>query len=136
MALSVFPDLLTYGFFAPLILRVAVGCFFLITGYRMLGASRRVAMQSALESRLGTLSPILVWGVTLSYLIVGALLLVGYVTQVAALLGLVIALKSLWICRTHPSLAGQSRFFYILLAAIMLSLLLTGAGARAFDLPL
>ena len=64
------------------------------------------------------------------------MLAAGYYTQIAALLGAIGAFKAFLFTKRYPEIIPFSRSTYILLIAILLSLLLTGAGAIAFDLRL
>ncbi len=67
--------------------------------------------------------------------IVGLLLFVGLATQWAALAAIVVVLKHAFIFRNHPA-RPLPPSTYILLAIIAATLLLSGAGLKAFDLPL
>ena len=69
-------------------------------------------------------------------LLVALGLLLGFYTQVAAILGVIICLKVLLVKRGLRHVSPLSHLGYALLALICLSLLFTGAGAFAFDLPL
>ncbi|MDZ4226241.1 MAG: DoxX family membrane protein, partial [Patescibacteria group bacterium] len=76
------------------------------------------------------------WLSIVFHIAVGAMLFFGYYTQIAALLGLVGSLKGIVLGKSYAQVFVYSRATYILLAAICFSLLLSGAGAFAFDLPL
>jgi len=65
-------------------------------------------------------------------LAIGVILLVGAWTQAVALLGLLVILGWIFIHRTRP----VSRVEALLLLIIVLSLVVTGPGPYAFDLPL
>lgn len=72
----------------------------------------------------------------LTELIAGSLLLLGFYTQIGALILVVLSLKMLvWnSCFSHPAI--PSRLTYLLLLGCGLSLFITGGGAFAFDLPI
>jgi uncharacterized membrane protein YphA (DoxX/SURF4 family) len=72
----------------------------------------------------------------ISEIIIGTMFVFGAFTQYAALLLIILSLKMLvWRNRfTHISI--PQRITYILLIAISVSLLITGAGAFAVDLPI
>jgi len=112
-----------------------VGIFFLMAGFRHLGKGRVAAVEE-LSSRLGSLAKggVVVFGTV--EIVVALLLIVGLFTQIAALLGIVIALKMLWFGETYPRFIHHEKATYLLLLVILLSLLVTGAGAFAIDLPL
>ena len=131
--LNPFPDLLVLGFFAPTIVRVAAAALFLYAGY--IHWQKREAISNTAFPIVGK-SPVVAWVSVVFHLGVGAMLLFGYYTQIAALLGLVGSLKGLVLAKAYAGVFFYSRATYILLAAICFSLLLSGAGAFAFDLPL
>lgn len=85
---------------------------------------------------VGYMRPWIVWmsaGITG---IVGCMLAVGLFTQAAAILGALIVLKHGIGTYWYPSIMPLSRGTYALLFVMCVSLLITGAGAIAFDLPL
>lgn len=143
--LNPFPDLLVLGFFAPLILRVSVGLLFLWMSYEHVYKRREAIITSVqtnppgpllLKPYFGPFTSYIVWAIGAVELVVGAALVVGYFTQVASLLGIVLVLKKLYFKKHYSDIALLSVPTYLLLLAIFLSLLLSGAGALAFDLPL
>jgi len=69
-------------------------------------------------------------------LIAGTMFILGFYTQIAALLLLEISIKMLLFRKVfiHPSI--PSSFTYLLLLGIGLTLFITGAGVFAFDLPI
>jgi uncharacterized membrane protein YphA (DoxX/SURF4 family) len=71
-----------------------------------------------------------------SDVVVGALLVVGAWTQIAALFAILFSGKSLLIRKSLHAILPLSRGTYALLVGMGLSLLLSGAGGFAFDLPL
>ena len=69
-------------------------------------------------------------------LIVGGALIAGAYTQLAAIAGAMLALKYFIWKRRYPHFFPLSRSASALLFVICLSLIVTGAGAFAMDLPL
>ena len=132
--LNPFPDLLSLSFFAPFLLRVMLGVWLVLSSCRHF--KRRGELATVLASRFGALGQIAVWLIIFVECAVGAALVAGFYTQIAALLSGAYALKLLYFRRLSPGLAQESAWFYILVAAISLSLLVTGAGAFAVDVPL
>lgn len=112
--LNPFPDLLVLSFFAPTLLRVAAAAAFLYAAYTLYQHGNKHGLVVAL------------------LFAVGAALLAGYYTQYAALAALVLLALELW----QRTMRILPRSTLLLLVVICLSLLLTGAGALAFDLPL
>jgi|TARA_Y100000310_G_scaffold122869_2_gene121625 uncharacterized membrane protein YphA (DoxX/SURF4 family) len=133
--LNPIPELLTLGFFAPFILRVVAGLIFLSLGYRH-AVKERAATTAAVNERWGQVGTFFVWYLGIAEVTAGLLILLGLWTQIGAVIGAVIAVKMLLLKRKHAVLAKESTAFYGLLLAICLSLLISGAGALAFDLPL
>jgi uncharacterized membrane protein YphA (DoxX/SURF4 family) len=134
--LSVFPGLLTYGILAPVVLRVTVGYLFVRMGH-LHGFKLRGQYLGELRARWRPgFSKFFIWYLALFEIVVGLLLIIGLFTQVAALVGAIIALKLPFLKRMNLSLARESGSYYALLFVICISLVVTGAGAFAIDLPL
>lgn len=131
--LSLFPSLLDFSFFAPTLLRITVGLLLIIEGYRRYRAPQRTKQALA---RLGSLAPIGLYAIVASELLIGASLVLGFLMQLGALLGLILALKMVFLRSYFPGLSSHSRSYWVLIAAVCAALTLTGAGAIAFDLPL
>ena len=134
--LSVFPDLLFLDPLAPFFLRVTVGIIFLLMGYNHLTRERREGLASDLRLKWGATGTFFIWYLGIFEVITGLFLIIGFLTQIAAIVGGVITLKLLYGRKKYPKIAPQGSSFYIILFVICLSLLLTGAGAFAIDLPL
>jgi uncharacterized membrane protein YphA (DoxX/SURF4 family) len=128
------PDLLVFGLLAPFLLRVAVGLMFLNAGIKKL---RRRSWMIALFERKN-LTPAAVYSSVFGAVEVvsGALLAVGLLTQIASLVTLAVSVFMLYEKSTYPAETPGSRGVFLLLCVISLSLLFSGAGAFAFDLPL
>ncbi|MCH7529660.1 DoxX family membrane protein [Patescibacteria group bacterium] len=132
--LNPFPDLLVLSLLAPFILRIVVGVILLKSGYaRITSGGTRSAIDIANQWRASMFSP--AWYLGAIEIIAGVFLIVGFLTQIAALVGGLIAIKAI---ARKGGLAGavRTKAFYVLMLVICVSLLLTGAGALAFDLPL
>lgn len=118
--LTLFPQLLDFGFFAPLILRLVVSLFMLYLGYKRYGKQYK-------------------W-TSILYLLSGSLVLLGVYTQLAAIIGIAMLkfdmYTNFWKNRNVAPVSVEKYFLYGIAIVILLSLLLTGPGALAFDLPL
>lgn len=112
---TLFPQVFTYAFFAPAILRIVVAIV-------IIGAARK----SFREGKRGK-----VIGVGLG--ILSGLLFLGLITQLTAVFAI---LNIVWLNfqKKTPSLF-HNRTIMILTFAILLSLFVTGPGALAIDLP-
>lgn len=131
--LSLFPELFTYSFFAPTVLRLALAffCFIAIRDMR-----RR---EADMQARWGSLTSTLLWFHHIAFAALGILFLVGLYTQLAALIGIIAALKGIVLKRMAPRFAlwaPRGTLVYLFVLAVSFSLLLLGPGFLAFDLPL
>lgn len=114
--LSIFPDLLTFSMVGPFLVRFGIALFVLYLG--------RERLQKPYSF------------VAVLYFACGVLLLVGLYTQIAALLGIVI-LKLEFYGKQNGIFSDMPMFFlYTISILSLLSLLFTGPGFLAFDLPL
>lgn len=131
--LNTFPHLLDYAFFAPTIIRIAVSLVLLYVAYSSYARQSEIAqMRFPIVGQTKAAS----WISVTFYAAVGAMLLFGYYTQIAAIFALVALVKSFILKKQYPRLIPLSQITMLLLAAMCLSLLLSGAGAVAYDLPL
>ena len=114
---SLFPELFNFSFLAPFILRIALGVPLIKHGFNKI-----ISPQSALQRILGGI-------VFLS----GIFLVIGLFTQAAAIaVSLIIIVNSIMVRGQHP----RSWTERLIKLAIAVSLILTGPGIFAFDLPL
>lgn len=132
-----FPELLFLGtFLAPFILRVTVGALFITFGYDLLFRRQHTAVE-LLQERFGGFSAYIPRLAGAGTILIGLAFVAGFYTQIAALLGILFALKMLVLRKTkYRTLILHSPALYILILAVSLSLLFSGAGAFAIDLPL
>jgi uncharacterized membrane protein YphA (DoxX/SURF4 family) len=133
--LSAFPSLFTYSQLAPFILRLVVGIIFLELGYLKLG-TEKTAWNMFFQTIHFKPSHLFVALLATIEIISGAFLVVGYLTQVAALVMAIILFAEAYVELRDGALLKRDIVFYTLLLVICVSLLLTSAGAFAFDLPL
>ena len=133
--LNPFPELLDFALFAPLMLRIVLGLVFIQLGSLKYGAERNRWLVSV---ETLSLRPPTFWVSVLGVLecVGGIMLFVGFYTQIAALVLATLALIELYIEHKGPSILTRSNTFYLLLFTISLSLLFSGAGFFAIDLPL
>jgi uncharacterized membrane protein YphA (DoxX/SURF4 family) len=133
--LNPFPSLLTYATLAPFILRLVLAFICLDLGLLKFGKekARWIASFEALH-----LKPADFWVKVIGLInIVGAVMLfVGLYTQIAALAFVILFGLEFYIEYKDGSILRRDLTFYLLVLAIAVSLLLSGAGAYAFDIPL
>jgi putative oxidoreductase len=133
--LNPFPELLTYSLLAPTILRLVVGLIFIDLGALKLKGerSRWIASFETLYLRPADLFVTLYAFLQIAG---GILLILGFWTQVAALMFVIFTGAELYIEWRARDILKRDIVFYLLTFTISLSLLLTGAGAFALDIPL
>lgn len=133
--LNPFPDLLTYSQMGPFILRLVLGLVFLDLGLLKLRSEkdRWIASFDALHLKPAKHFVSIVGIVDI---VGGLMLMIGLYTQVAALVFVVFTGIEIYIEWKDARILKRDTAFYILTMAIAASLLLTGAGAFALDMPL
>lgn len=119
----------------PFILRIVLGLIFIDLGILKFKSekSRWIASFEAISLKPADIL-VSIYGAL--QVIGGVMILVGFYTQVAALAFVILTGTELYLEWKEGALLKRNIVFYILLFAIALSLLLTGAGAFAIDLPL
>jgi uncharacterized membrane protein YphA (DoxX/SURF4 family) len=122
-----------YGFYAPAVLRIAAACVLFYLAYVHYKNAAQIGETQFPVFGKGMWIP---WVAIVVEFVVGAGLFLGYHTQVAAILGALISLKHFVWRGNYKNFFILSRTTTFLLFVICLSLILTGAGALAFDLPL
>jgi uncharacterized membrane protein YphA (DoxX/SURF4 family) len=133
--LNPFPELLNYALLAPLLLRVVVGLIFLDLGFLKFRSEKERWLASF--DTLGLRPADLFVPLYGALQIIGGLMFIfGLYTQIAALFFVLSTGAELYIEWKAKDVLKRDMVFYLLIFVISFSLLLTGAGAFAFDLPL
>ncbi len=133
--LNTFPDLLTYGILSPLILRVVLGFIAINLGVLKLGKEKKDWIE-LFETIHFHPSIFFVGLMSLVEIAGGILMLIGAYVQITAIVFAIIFFIEAILEYREPNLEDRNLTFYILCLAISLSLIFSGAGAYAFDLPL
>lgn len=135
--LNPFPDLLVLGFFAPTVLRVAIACVFACIAWRTWSKADHLGRVALPFIGARAWAPYLAGS---AETLLAFMFLVGWYTQIAALIGILGTIKyvcyKLWWPRMLEEYYPMAPWTVFLMSAICLSLLLSGAGALALDLPL
>lgn len=132
--LNPFPSLLILGILAPFIIRVSLGATLLYIAVEHFRSKKDIAEAlSPLMGRSSSFAWVLLCGIEI---VTGMLLVVGAWTQIASLVVVLLVLKTFLIKASLRRLSPLSRSAYVLMLMMALSLLLSGAGGFAFDLPL
>jgi uncharacterized membrane protein YphA (DoxX/SURF4 family) len=132
---NIFPELFSFTLIAPFILRIVLGLIFLNLGSLKLGKEKLgwISSLNILKIRpAGFFTGLLGIVETVG----GFLLILGAYTQLTALILGVISLCEMFIEYKEESILKRDFVFYLLLTAICASLLLTGAGFFAIDIPI
>jgi uncharacterized membrane protein YphA (DoxX/SURF4 family) len=133
--LNPFPELLTYSMLAPFFLRLVIGFIFLDLGLLKFREEKQRWLASFETLGLRP-ADLLVPLYGLLQIAGGLMFLLGLWTQVAALAFVIFSGIELYIEWQANGILKRTLTFYLLIFTISLSLLLTGAGAYAIDIPL
>ena len=132
--LSLFPQIL---FLAPLgimLLRIVAACYLAYIAWHLLNKHAEIERVSV--PLIGHVRPWMVWLSAVIISGVAALIFIGAWTQIAAILGIITVIKHLTFFRKFQSVLPFPRSTYVLLLCILITLVVSGAGAFAFDFPL
>lgn len=131
MFLNIFP-ILYLSLLAHALLRITLGLILGHLGYRHLHTHKDLKTTFAAIPQVSAL----LWVLISLELLAAVMLILGAFTQIAALITLTLSLLFLASTRidTHPTIPQP--LFSLLVLAVSLSLLITGAGAFALDLPI
>ncbi|PIQ92676.1 MAG: hypothetical protein COV70_00105 [Parcubacteria group bacterium CG11_big_fil_rev_8_21_14_0_20_39_22] len=121
--LNTFPSLLDFAPLAPFILRVAAGFWFIDIAFKNYKEIKREAKKFTILSIL------------IVQAVAGLFLVAGFLTQISAIVLFIIL--TFFVIRTEEAKQNpETKQVHLFLFIILISLLVTGAGAFAFDLPL
>lgn len=133
--LNIFPDLLTYGLVSATIVRLIVGFVLIKFGISTISTHRKAAIKKLIENKYPS-PETMVWILGFIKIITGAFLIFGFLTQVATLVAAYIFLNLLIIDDQEDEIFKQTDLFYLIMILLSVSLLFSGAGFFAMDLPL
>lgn len=133
--LNPFPGLLVYATWGPFILRLVLGFVFLDLGLLKLKKEnhRWISSFEALHLKPARTLVMIIGVLEIASAV---MLFFGFYTQIAALIIAIISAFAFYIEWKDSSILKRDIIFYLLVMAIAVSLLLTGAGAFAKDIPL
>ena len=120
--LSLFPSFLAYEAFGPFIIRIILGITLAYFGYRK---TIEKGNSSGSNSKL--------YGIV--EIVIAVFLIIGLFTQLAALINAIILIIKIGHKISEKKFLSDGINYYLLLFAMALSIIFTGAGAFAFDLP-
>ena len=118
---------------AHALLRVFVGGTLFFLGIKHL--RDRASVRTIMNMRWPRFAGFFAWYIGFVELLLGVMFVTGCLTQIAAILGGIMALKMLFFKKTFTYPTFPQPIYYVLLLGACFSLFITGAGALAFDLP-
>jgi uncharacterized membrane protein YphA (DoxX/SURF4 family) len=130
--LSIFPELLFLAPFSAFVIRVSVACLFALAAYTHVRPIRDAQNISSGSNGAGTSLTTLTYIIAFLEILAAISLAIGYYAQIGALVGVFVV--GVWFIIKNVRPYQSSTIF--LLFILCLSLLVTGPGALAFDLPL
>lgn len=133
--LNTFPNLLILGLLAPTILRITAGLLFARFGLLKLTKDKQSKIM--FFETIGLRPAIFwLWLVALIEIISGLFIFAGFLTQISSIIAGIIMFISIVIKIIKPKALPNTLDFYILFFVVFISLILSGAGLFAFDMPL
>jgi uncharacterized membrane protein YphA (DoxX/SURF4 family) len=133
--LNTFPELLNYAMLGPTILRLVLAFTLISIGLDTI-RNKRALFMAYFASKEYPLANILPWKFAIVEVILGVFFLFGFFTQISALIAIYVLFSLFYIENREEKILPHTSFFYVVMIVIALSLLFTGAGAFAVDLPL
>ena len=130
-----FPELLIFSLLAPTLLRLTLGVFIIALG-RSKFKNENKGVANFFESLGFKPTKYYVQALAIAEIVMGVALFVGFLTQIAALIIAIITFVSLIVTIRHPETGLRKASEYTLFFVIAISLVFTGAGLIAIDLPL
>jgi uncharacterized membrane protein YphA (DoxX/SURF4 family) len=130
---ALFPELFYLEMLGPFLVRVVAGGVFLALAQWHYTERGTLATTLGLRQQLSTL---LLWGLIVLETLVGSMLMVGLLTQATAIGGAILAFIFTGHTPGIRALTPYTPALHATLCAICISLLVTGAGAFAVDMPL
>ncbi len=133
--LALFPSLLDFSILAPVLLRLVVGLLFVRYGVHKLNSKRHSFYRKGIDKEK-QVSSMALRIIGMLEVLGGVFLVLGLYTQLVSLVLIVIVFMALISKRSGKISTTFPQEHYILLIAVLLSLMFLGAGIFAFDIPL
>lgn len=133
--LNPFPTLLAFELVSPLILRVTLGLILISIGIAIVISKRRHFIEYFTNINIPFPSNI-AWLFGVLQMVTGVFLIIGLSTQISAIVSIFLLLSLFSFESKDDRLLPYSPSLYLVLTIVALSLLFSGAGFFAIDLPL
>jgi uncharacterized membrane protein YphA (DoxX/SURF4 family) len=134
--LNTFPELLNYAILAPTMIRFLLSFVLITTGVTMIKPSTRALFSAYFASKEYPLASFLPWKFATVQILLGIFLFFGFFTQISSLIAIYIFFSLFYIENRAEKILPHTSNFYLVMIIISMTLLFTGAGAFAVDLPL
>lgn len=134
--LNTFPELLNYSLLSPTLLRLVLAFVLITIGVDMIRPAKRALFVAYFSSKEYPLANFLPWKFGIAQIVLGTFFVLGAFTQISALISLYILFSLFYIENRAEKILPHTSTFYLVMIVIAISLLFTGAGAFAVDLPL
>jgi len=133
--LNTFPELLDFGLMSPFILRVTLAVILISVGYLTL-TKKKMEFDNYFKSQKYPFPAIITTVFGISEIVVGLFFFAGFYTQIISLISIYLLINLIYIENKSSKILPYTSAFYLILGVIALSLLFSGAGFFALDLPL
>jgi uncharacterized membrane protein YphA (DoxX/SURF4 family) len=134
--LNTFPELLNYSILAPTLLRFVLAFILITTGIEIIRPTKRALFAAYFSTKEFPLADFIPWKLGIAQIALGVFFFFGMFTQISALIAIYIFFSLFYIENRAERILPHTSAFYLVMIVISLSLLFTGAGAFAVDLPL
>jgi uncharacterized membrane protein YphA (DoxX/SURF4 family) len=134
--LNTFPELLNYSLLSPALLRWLLAFVLISVGIEILKPTTRALFVAYFSSRDFPLANFLPWKLGVAQIVLGIFFIFGIFTQVSALVAIYVLFSLFYIENRVERILPHTSMFYLTMIIIATSLLFSGAGAFAVDLPL
>jgi len=133
--LSIFPDLLPYGLFAPTIIRLSIAGILIYFGIQIL-STKKGGFIARLQSSNYPFAELMPWPFGIVSFLSAGFLVIGFLTQAVAIVSAYLFLNFFIIDSGEEKVFNIPNIFYVVMFFVSLSLLFSGAGFLALDFPL
>jgi uncharacterized membrane protein YphA (DoxX/SURF4 family) len=134
--LNTFPELLNYSLLSPTILRLLLAFVLISIGIEILKPTTRALFVAYFSSKEFPLSNFIPWKLGIAQITLGVFFVFGIFTQISALVAIYVLFSLFYIENRVERILPHTSMFYLTMIIIAISLLFSGAGAFAVDLPL
>ena len=133
--LSIFPDLFSYGLLTPVLIRLGLFVALFYFGWMTI-FRKRVLFAKKLEESKYPLADFMPWPFGVLSLVSAGFILIGFLVQGVAIVAIYLFLNFYLVDSGEKKIFSVPGIFYLVLVLFAVSLLFSGAGFWAIDLPL